>query len=82
LLSGSAVSQSTLGEIPANDALPFLPGMSLATVERRLLEMTLAATGGNRSRAAEMLGISLRTVRNKVREYNLPPRREYARVTY
>jgi hypothetical protein len=25
-----------------------------------------------------MLGVSLRTVRNKIREYNLPPRRHYA----
>lgn len=53
------------------------PGMSMQAAERRLLEMTLEATRGNRSRAAEMLGISLRTVRNKIREYQLPPRRDY-----
>lgn len=53
------------------------PGMSMQAAEKRLLEMTLDATGGNRSRAAEMLGISLRTVRNKIRQYQLPPRREY-----
>ena len=53
-------------------------GVSLESVERRLLEMTLDATGGNRSRAAEMLGVSLRTVRNKIRGYGLPPRRSYA----
>jgi DNA-binding NtrC family response regulator len=53
------------------------PGLSLVHVERRLFELTLAATGGNRSRAAEMLGVSLRTVRNKIRDYNLPPRRSY-----
>ena len=41
-------------------------------MERRLVEMTLEATGGNRSRAAELLGVSLRTVRNKVRSYGLP----------
>lgn len=81
-LSDLSVSRSAQGTTRANDPLHFSPGMSLATAERRLLEMTLAATCGNRSRAAEMLGISLRTVRNKIREYNLPPRREYARVTY
>jgi len=48
------------------------PGVSLGDMERKLLEVTLQATGGNRSRAAEMLGISLRTVRNKVRSYGLP----------
>jgi DNA-binding NtrC family response regulator len=47
-------------------------GVSLENMERRLVEMTLEATGGNRSRAAELLGISLRTVRNKIRSYGLP----------
>jgi len=47
-------------------------GVSLGAMERRLVEMTLAATGGNRSRAAELLGVSLRTVRNKIRSYGLP----------
>jgi DNA-binding NtrC family response regulator len=44
-------------------------------VERLHLESTLALTDGNRTHAAEMLGISLRTLRNKIREYGLPPRR-------
>jgi DNA-binding NtrC family response regulator len=47
-------------------------GVSLENMERRLLEMTLEATRGNRSRAAELLGVSLRTVRNKIRCYGLP----------
>jgi transcriptional regulator with PAS, ATPase and Fis domain len=49
-------------------------GTSLRDAERKLLEATLAATSGNRTRAAEMLGVSLRTVRNKIRNYGLPPR--------
>jgi DNA-binding NtrC family response regulator len=48
------------------------PGLSLENLERKLLEMTLEATGGNRSRTAELLGVSLRTVRNKIRSYGLP----------
>jgi len=48
------------------------PGLSLGEMERKLVEITLQATGGNRSRAAELLGVSLRTVRNKVRSYGLP----------
>jgi DNA-binding NtrC family response regulator len=47
-------------------------GVSLGTMERKLLEVTLEATGGNRSRAAALLGVSLRTVRNKIRSYGLP----------
>ena len=49
-------------------------GLTLREVEKQLLERTLEATQGNRTRAAAMLGVSLRTVRNKIREYGLPPR--------
>jgi DNA-binding NtrC family response regulator len=50
-------------------------GTPIRQVERLHLESTLALTDGNRTHAAEMLGISLRTLRNKIREYGLPPRR-------
>ena len=44
-------------------------------LERLHLEKTLAMVQGNRTHAAEMLGISVRTMRNRIREYGLPPRR-------
>ncbi|GAB4242925.1 MAG: sigma-54 dependent transcriptional regulator [Acidobacteriota bacterium] len=44
-------------------------GVSLREVERELIRITLRETGGNRTKAAEMLGISLRTLRNKLAEY-------------
>jgi len=50
-------------------------GATIREVEKLHLESTLALTDGNRTHAAEMLGISLRTLRNKIREYGLPPRR-------
>jgi DNA-binding NtrC family response regulator len=50
-------------------------GTPIRQVERMHLEKTLALTDGNRTHAAELLGISLRTLRNKIREYGLPPRR-------
>ena len=59
---------------PLQDVL-LRPGVAMRDVEKRLLETTLQATHGNRTRAAELLGISLRTIRNKIREYGLPPRR-------
>jgi DNA-binding NtrC family response regulator len=60
-------------EEEVSDELKVLrPGVSLGDMERRLFEMTLEATGGNRSRAAALLGVSLRTVRNKIRSYGLP----------
>jgi DNA-binding NtrC family response regulator len=49
-------------------------GLTLREMEKQLLERTLEATGGNRTRAAGILGISIRTIRNKIREYGLPPR--------
>jgi two-component system response regulator AtoC len=63
---------------PPIDASCLRPGVSLGEMERKLVEITLAATGGNRSRAAELLGVSLRTVRNKVRSYGLPSATSYA----
>ncbi len=58
----------------ARDANALEAGLTLREVEKQLVERTLEATGGNRTRAAAMLGVSLRTVRNKIREYGLPPR--------
>lgn len=47
----------------------FAPGMSLSEVEKRLILQTLDMTAQNRTRAAQMLGISIRTLRNKLNEY-------------
>lgn len=51
------------------------PGVPIRELERAHLESTLEMTRGNRTKAAEMLGISIRTMRNRIREYGLPPRR-------
>ncbi|MCA1905849.1 MAG: sigma-54 dependent transcriptional regulator [Desulfarculus sp.] len=48
-------------------------GMSLSQAERLLIEKTLEATGGNRTQAAELLGITRKTLQNKIKEYGLPP---------
>lgn len=48
---------------------PSLVGRSVADVERRLIVDTLAHTLGNRTRAATILGISIRTLRNKLKQY-------------
>jgi len=50
-------------------------GMTMREMERQLLESTLQALGGNRTQAARALGICPRTMRNKIREFGLPPRR-------
>jgi DNA-binding NtrC family response regulator len=46
------------------------PGTTIAEAERSLIEMTLRHTGNNRTRAAEILGISAKTLFNKLREYS------------
>ena len=43
-----------------------LPSLDLMEVERRVIEQALALTKGNRTRAAHMLGINVRTLRRKL----------------
>jgi two-component system response regulator AtoC len=50
------------------DAVSF-SGMTLSEVEQKLILQTLQMTAQNRTRAAEILGISIRTLRNKINEY-------------
>lgn len=47
---------------------------SLDAAERRHIALTLRYTGGNRRRAAQLLGISRSTLLNKVRKYDLDER--------
>lgn len=61
--------------LPLASPAPLRAGKSMREIEKHVLEATLQITGGNRTRTAEMLGVSLRTVRNKIREHGLPPRR-------
>jgi DNA-binding NtrC family response regulator len=46
-----------------------LVGRKMEEVERDLILETLGRCLGNRTRAAEILGISIRTLRNKLHEY-------------
>jgi DNA-binding NtrC family response regulator len=60
------------GSAPAAaDGAGLVPGMSVAEAERILIIKTLEACGDNRTKAAEMLNISIRTLRNKLHEYKL-----------
>ena len=48
---------------------PTAPARTMEEIEREAIERTLEKTGGNRTRAAEILGIGLRTLQRKLREY-------------
>lgn len=52
------------------DLIALLIGQTVFEVERDLIIETLRACDGNRTRAAKILGISLRTLRNKINEYD------------
>jgi two-component system response regulator HydG len=52
------------------DGMPIMPGSTLAELERFSILKTLEHTGGSTSRAAEMLGISPRTIQYRLREYS------------
>lgn len=57
--------------IDSGDAVTLQAGYSVSAMERKLIMTTLEQTNGNRTHAARLLGISLRTLRNKLREYRL-----------
>jgi DNA-binding NtrC family response regulator len=49
-------------------------GTRLEDMERRLIEATLEHFGGHRAKAAQALGIGIRTLTNKLRLYGYAPR--------
>jgi DNA-binding NtrC family response regulator len=51
------------------------PGTTVEEAERRLILMTLEHTRDNKTRAAEILGISLKTLHNKLNKLRLRPKR-------
>jgi DNA-binding NtrC family response regulator len=88
LNAGAAISADELrpwllespGEAPAAaDAVPL--GLSLRDMERKLIETTLEHFDGHRAKTAEALGIGLRTLSGKLKEYGYAPRaKRLARV--
>jgi len=63
------------GEKPREKSEPQIPvGLSLQEMERRLIEATLEHFGGHRARTAKALGIGVRTLTGKLRQYGYAPR--------
>lgn len=58
-----------LGDAPPHDIL----GMVVHCVERPVLQVVLEKSGGNQSKAAEMLGITRSTLRKKLLAHDLQP---------
>ena len=54
---------------PSRAALPEVPVGPLEGVERNMIERALTMTGGHQQQAAELLGISRRTLSRKLKRY-------------
>ncbi len=54
---------------PSGNDPVVLAGMTVDEVERRLILLTLEKTGGNKTKAARLLDVSLKTLHNKLRRY-------------
>ncbi len=58
------------GPNTANDLGLLIPGVSMAEVERIVIERTLDAVGGSTAKAAEILGISRRKIQYRLKEWS------------
>lgn len=64
---GTALTVSP--SVPSATAQGTLVGRTMADVERDLILQTLQHCGGNRTSASSILGISVRTMRNKIKSF-------------
>ena len=58
-------------QVSSVQAAGIAPGMTVSEAERLLIMKTLEYTSQNRTKAAKLLGISIRTLRNKLHEYGV-----------
>ncbi len=65
----AAVREAVVTESAAEDFLVLPSGTTIDDAERALVKRTLILTKGNKTRAAEVLGISLKTLFNKLKGY-------------
>jgi DNA-binding NtrC family response regulator len=64
------------GDEPAAEGLGVGDEMTMDEIERRAILNALEKTGGNRTQAAELLGIGLRTLQRKLKEYRMAGKAE------
>ncbi|NOY60367.1 MAG: sigma-54-dependent Fis family transcriptional regulator [Calditrichaeota bacterium] len=65
------IAFQTLNETDESGKIDVSTGFTLQEVEKELILKTLEQTNGNRTRAAEILGITRQTLLNKLKEYKL-----------
>jgi DNA-binding NtrC family response regulator len=69
-MSRQAAAPANAKAAAASGVTSALVGRTVAAVERDLIIDTLQHCLGNRTHAANILGISIRTLRNKLKQYN------------
>jgi len=69
LSEGSMLDESVIEFAQMESQLLPAAGTKLSDMERKLILQTLQLTQQNKTRAAQILGISIRTLRNKLNEY-------------
>jgi DNA-binding NtrC family response regulator len=67
----SEASIESVQPTSTSDSLSVRVGASISQAEQALIEATLEHTGWNKTRAASILGISVKTLYTKVREYRI-----------
>jgi DNA-binding NtrC family response regulator len=70
-LAGRATGSAAPAASPSSEPSRIVVGMSLDETERILILDTLSHTGGNRRRATDILQVTPRTLRGKLRSYRL-----------
>jgi two-component system response regulator FlrC len=70
ILTGSPIEMPTSAAASAEAARSNMVGRTVEAVERDLILDTLSHCFGNRTHAANILGISIRTLRNKLKQYS------------
>jgi len=71
LNSTAASEPDTLAELDLSGTLSDVAHRALRLVERRKIQSALAVNLGNKSKTAEDLGVSYKTLLNKIKEYSL-----------
>ena len=69
LAAGFGISKNPTAQALDAGVVPVRVGSTVDEAERLLILRTLEATGQNKTRAAEILGVSLKTLHNKLKEY-------------
>jgi DNA-binding NtrC family response regulator len=69
LMPQHLILDSVVSENQFQPEFPMQAGVTVREMEKQLINKTLQEVNDNRTRAAELLGISIRTLRNKLRDY-------------